>query len=283
MPMVKIITDSTSDLTRDIARSLGITVVPLTVFFGKESFLDRVEISSEEFYQRLVGDVFPTTTQPSPGVFAEVYNQLAEETNEIVVLVLSSKLSGTYQSAINAKSMVKKKSVRIEVIDSLNVAMSLGLLAIQAARLASSGARLDEVVESIKDNISLIRPLMYFDTLKYLAKGGRVGKAQGLVGSLLSIKPVVTLEEGEVSPLVRVRSQKAGMDYLYKYVAERSGKIEELAVEHATTPEVANQFVERLATIYPKEKIYRSTVSPVLGTYMGPNVLGVFVLEKNNK
>jgi DegV family protein with EDD domain len=157
---------------------------------------------------------FPLQPNQFPGVFAEVYNQWPKRLNEIVVLVLSSKLSGTYQSAINAKSMVKKKSVRIEVIDSLNVAMSLGLLAIQAARLASSGARLDEVVESIKDNISLIRPLMYFDTLKYLAKGGRVGKAQGLVGSCYQLNRLVTLDEESIA-LVRVRSQKPH-DYLYK-------------------------------------------------------------------
>ncbi len=278
--MVKIITDSTSDITHDLAKSLGITVVPLTVFFGKESYLDRVEISTEEFYKRLVDDVFPTTTQPSPGVFAEVYNQLAEETNEIVVLVISSKLSGTYQSAINAINMVKKKNVRIEVIDSLQTAMSLGLIAIRAAQIAAEGAKLDEVVKSIKDMQTRVHPIMYFETLKYLAKGGRIGKAQGLVGSLLSIKPIITLDEGVVSPVTRVRSKKAGMDYLYNFVVGYKDNIEALAIEHATTPDDADELVERVAPIFPKEKIFRAAVSPVLGTYMGPNVVGVFVLEK---
>jgi DegV family protein with EDD domain len=212
--MVKIITDSTSDITRDLASKLGIKVVPLTVFFGRESFLDRVEISTEEFYRRLVGDVFPTTTQPSPGVFAEVYNQLSEETNEIVALVISSKLSGTYQSAVNATNMIKKKNVRVEVIDSRNTAMALGLLAIHASKLAAGGASFEQVVQSIRERIPRVHPLMYFETLKYLAKGGRIGKAQGLLGSLLSIKPIITLEDGEVSPVTRVRSKKAGMDHL---------------------------------------------------------------------
>ncbi|MBN1370238.1 MAG: DegV family protein [Dehalococcoidaceae bacterium] len=279
--MVKIITDSTSDITRDLAKSLGVTVVPLTVFFGKESFLDRVEISTEEFYKRLVGDVFPTTTQPSPGVFAEVYNQLAEETSEILVLVISSKLSGTYQSAINATSMIKKKGVKIEVIDSRNTAMALGLLTIKAAEMAAGGASLEQVAASTRENITRVQPVMYFETLKYLAKGGRIGKAQGLVGSLLSIKPIVTLDDGEVAPLVRVRSKKAGLDYLYNFVAGNAGNIAGLAVEHATSPEDADALVERLAALFPKEKIVRSTVSPVLGTYMGPNVVGVFLLRGN--
>lgn len=279
--MVKIVTDSTSDITRDLAKSLGVTVVPLTVFFGKESFLDRVEISTEEFYKRLVGDVFPTTTQPSPGVFAEVYNQLAEETSEILVLVISSRLSGTYQSAINATSMIKKKGVKIEVIDSRNTAMALGLLIIKAAEMAAAGASLEKVAAATRENIARVQPVMYFETLKYLAKGGRIGKAQGLVGSLLSIKPIVTLDDGEVAPLVRVRSKKAGLDYLYNFVAGNAGNIEGLAVEHATSPEDADALVERLGALFPKEKIVRSTVSPVLGTYMGPNVVGVFLLRGN--
>lgn len=281
--MVKVVTDSTSDITRDLALSLGVTVVPLTVFFGKESFLDRVEMSTDEFYKRLVGDVFPTTTQPSPGVFAEVYNQLAQETNEIVVIVISGRLSGTYQSALHATSMIKKKGIKVEVIDSRNVAMSLGLLVIDAANKARSGASFDDVVSSVKNNISRIHPYMYFDTLKYLAKGGRVGKAQGLVGSILSIKPIVTLDDGEVSPVASVRSKKAGLDHLYKFVRSYGDNIESLAVEYANTPEDADVLIERLAELYPKEKIIRSVVSPVLGTYMGPNVVGVFVLGGDKK
>jgi len=225
--------------------------------------------------------VFPTTTQPSPGVFAEVYNQLAEETSEILVLVISSKLSGTYQSAINATSMIKKKGVKIEVIDSRNTAMALGLLTIKAAEMAAAGASLEKVAAATRESIARVQPVMYFETLKYLAKGGRIGKAQGLVGSLLSIKPIVTLDDGEVAPLVRVRSKKAGLDYLYNFVAGHAGNIEGLAVEHATSPEDADALVERLAALFPKEKIVRSTVSPVLGTYMGPNVVGVFLLRGN--
>lgn len=279
---VKIVTDSTSDITKELAQELGITVVPLTVTFGHESYLDRVEITTGEFYHRLTSqDIYPTTTQPSPGVFAEAYNKLVKESDEILVIVISGKLSGTYQSATNAKSMVKGKC-RIEVIDSLKTAMALGLIVIAAAKLAKSGASLDEVAAAVKERIPRSHPIMAFDTLKYLAKGGRIGRAQGLVGALLKVRPVLSMKDGEVAPLTRLRSLAASMDYLYNFVAGFSN-IEELAVEHATTPDDADKLVERLSAIYPKERIYRATVSPVLGAYMGPNVLSVHVLEGSSK
>jgi DegV family protein with EDD domain len=275
---VKIVTDSTSDITDDLAQELGITVVPLTVSFGHESFLDRVEISTDEFYRRLAQEnIFPTTTQPSPAAFAKVYNELAEETDEIVVVVISSKLSGTYQSATNAKTMVKKKC-RIEVIDTQMVIMALGLLAIYAAKAAQQEAGIDEVVDHVKARIPKLHPAMAFDTLKYLAKGGRIGKAQGLLGAMLSIKPILTVKDGIVAPLTRMRSKAAAMDYLDHMVTSKSN-IEALAVEYATTPDDADRLVERISTHFPIENIYRSTVSPVIGTYSGPNALAVTVLE----
>lgn len=275
---VKIITDSTSDITSDLAQELGVTVVPLTVSFGHESFLDRVEITTDEFYRRLgAEDILPKTTQPPPNAFADIYNKLAEETDEILVIVISGKLSGTYQSATNAKSMIGGKC-RIEVIDSLSVAMGLGLIVIAAAKVAQSGASLDEVMDVVKKRIPRSHPVMSFDTLKYLAKGGRIGKAQGLLGAMLSIKPILTVKDGEMAPLTRVRSRAAGEDYLYNFVAGFSD-IEELAVEYATTPDESNELVERLSSLYSKERIYRATISPVLGTYAGPNVLSVTVLE----
>ena len=276
--MVKIVTDSLSDITSDTAQGLGITVVPLTVLFGQESFLDRVTMTTDEFYYKLTHDaIWPTTTQPTPRDFANVYNKLAEETDEILVVTLSNKLSGTYESALNAKSLVEKKC-RIEVIDSLTVAMGLGLIVIAAAEKAQKGANLDEIVAFVRRAMPRSHLVAYFDTLKYLAKGGRIGKAQGLLGAMLSIKPILTVKDGEMSPLTRLRSQAAGMDYLYNFVAGFSN-IEELAVEHATTPDEADKLVERLGSVFPKERIYRSAISPVLGTYGGPGAMAVTVLE----
>jgi len=280
--VVKIITDSLSDITSDVAQELGLTVVPLTVSFGQESFLDRITITTDEFYYRLThGDSWPTTTQPSPSAFADVYNKLAEETDEILVVTLSSKLSGTYQSALNARSLVEKEC-RIEVIDSLKVAMGLGLIVIAAAKAARVGANLDELVGLVRGAMPRSHLVAYFDTLRYLAKGGRIGKAQGLLGAMLSVKPILTVKDGEMSPLTRLRSRAAGMDYLYNFVAGFSN-IEGLAVEHATTPDDADKLVERLGSLFPKERIYRSTISPVVGTYAGPGVMAVSILEAEGK
>lgn len=278
---VKIVTDSTSDISADLACELGITVVPLNVMFGRQTYLDRVEITTDEFYRRLSReDTFPTTTQPSPRAFAEVYGSLLQGTDEILVLVISGKLSGTCQSAASAIPLAGGQG-RIEVLDSRSTAMGLGLLTITAARLASQpDACLSDVSQAMREKIACSQVVMMFDTLKYLSKGGRIGKAQGLLGSMLQVKPVLTVKDGEVSPLARLRSMSAGAEYLYNFV-RGFASVEELAVEHATTPEAADALAARLATMYPGKHIYRSVVSPVLGTYTGPNVLSVSVLSGN--
>ena len=275
---VKIITDSLSDITSDLAEELGIIVVPLIVIFGHEQFLDRVTMTTDDFYYRLThDDIWPTTTQPPPSAFADIYNKMAEETDEILVVTLSSKMSGTYESALNAKSLMEKEC-RIEVIDSQTVAMGLGLIVIAAAKAAQVGANLDEVTGLVRQAMLRSHVITYFDSLKYLAKGGRIGKAQGLLGSLLSVKPLLTMKDGEVAPLTRIRSQAAGIEYLYNFVTGFTN-IEELAVEHSTISDEADKLVERLGSTYPKERIYRSTISPVLGTHAGPGALAVTVLE----
>jgi len=158
------------------------------------------------------------------------------------------------------------------------VAMGLGLIVMAAAKAAGAGANLDELADCVRKAIPRSHLVIYFDTLKYLAKGGRIGKAQGLMGAMLSIKPILTIKDGEMAPLTRVRSPAAGLDYLYNFVPGFS-KIEALAVEHATTPDEADELVERLSAIFPKEQIYRAIVSPVLGTHAGPNALALTVLE----
>ncbi len=279
---VKIITDSLSDITGELAKELGVTVVPLTVLFGHETFLDRVTMTTDEFYRRLTeGTIWPTTTQPSPGTFAETYSKLAKETDEILVVTLSRKLSGTYESAFNAKKLGGFKG-RVEVIDSQTVAGGLGLIVIATAKLAKTGVKLDELADFVRRAMERTHFIAYFDTLKYLAKGGRIGKAQGLLGSLLSIKPILTVKEGEMAPQTRVRSLAAGMDYFYNFVAGFP-KIDGLAVEYATTPGEADKLVERLGSLFPREHIFKSTISPVLGTYGGPGAMAVTVMAAESK
>ncbi len=275
---VRIVTDSLSDITSDMAGKLGITVVPVYVRFGENLYKDRIDMTTEEFYQRLVqSTVLPTTTQPSPGDFLEVYKRLARETDEVLVITLSSKLSGTYQSAHQATKMMEGKC-RIEVIDSELVVMGLGLVVMAVARAAQGGAGLGELKELTRSAMARSHSLMFFDTLKYLAKGGRIGKAQGLLGAMLSVKPLLTIRGGEVHPVTRVRSRAAGLDYLCDFVAGFK-KIESLAVEHATTPDEADKLAERLGKLYPRDSILKSTVSPVVGTYVGPHVLSVSLLD----
>lgn len=275
---VKIVTDTLSDITGDLAKNLDLVIVPLYVRFGDEIFRDRVEISTEEFYRRLVYEsTLPSTTQPTPHDFVEVYNKLAKETDEILVITISSKLSGTYQSAMQAKKMIQGKC-RINVVDSLSVAMGQGLIVISTVNAVKKGANLDEATEFAQKTVTRSHLIAYFDTLKYLAKGGRIGKAQGLLGSMLSVKPILMVKDGEMSPLTRVRSLNGGFDYLFSVVAN-AGKLESLAVEHATTPGDADKLVERFSTIFPKEDIYRSVISPVVGTHAGPNALAVSYLE----
>lgn len=275
--VLKIVTDSLSDITGDLVQELGVSVVPVYVRFGEQVYRDRVEITTGEFYRRLAReDTLPTTTQPTPHDFAEVYRELAKEVSEILVITLSSKLSGTYQSAVHAKDLAGVKA-RIEVIDSGTVIMGLGLIVIAAARAARDGANLDEVMALVRGAMPRSHAIMSFDTLKYLAKGGRIGRAQGLLGSLLKVKPILTVKDGEVAPVTRVRSRAAGVDYLYNFVAAFP-KIEELAVEHATTPGEAEALADRLGALHPRERIYMANVSPVIGTYVGPHVLSVSVL-----
>ena len=215
--VVKIVTDSLSDITGDLAQELGVTVVPLYVRFGEEVYRDRIEMTTDEFYRRLVHDAtFPTTTQPPPGDFVGVCNKLAKETDEILVIVVSSKLSGTYQSALQAKSMVEGKC-RIEVIDSQTIVMGLGLIVISAAKATQAGANLDELAGLVRKAMPRSHAIMSFDTLKYLAKGGRIGKAQSFLGSLLSVKPILTVRDGEVHPVTRVRSRAARLDYRLQF------------------------------------------------------------------
>ena len=280
---VRIVTDSLSDLTSELIGNLAITLVPLTVLFGHETYLDRVTISTDEFYHRLVhGDIWPASTQPSPQDFANTYEKLAETTNEILVIILSSKLSGTYQSAMAGKNLMKARKCRIEVIDSQTVAGGLGLVVLAAAKEAQNGANLDKLVEFTRKALKRSHFIVYFDTLKYLAKGGRIGKAQGLLGSVLPIKPILNVKDGEMSPVTRVRSIAAGITYLNNYMNSFKN-IEAVSIEHTTIIESADELARIFGSTHPKIPILRSTVSPVLGVYGGPNALAVTILEAEGK
>jgi DegV family protein with EDD domain len=275
---VKIVTDGSSDIPKEVADKLDITVVPLTVAFGNEAYLDGVNITADQFYTRIVDTpVWPTTASPSIGQFAEVYNKLAEETDEIVAVLLSTKFSPCYEYGARATDLVSKKA-RVVVIDSTFGASPLGLLAIAAAKAAKAGAGMDEVVDIVNRTIPKTHILFFFDTLKYLEKGGRIGKAKALMGALLRAKPLLSIKDGESYPMGRVRSHREGLERLYKFATEFSN-IAEMAIEHTNVPKEADSLAERIDAVFPKDKIYMSRISPVVGSHLGPYAIGVSVIE----
>ncbi len=274
---VKIITDSLGDIPSEVAKELGITIVPLNVHFGSQTFRDGIDLTAERFYDKLVqGKVFPTTTVPPLSVFVNTYDKLAEETKEIVVITFSHKLGASYAAALEAKGLMKRQC-RVEVIDSGWVAMAQGLIVIAAAKAARGGANIDKVVSLTRRNIPRADVRMVFDTLEYLSRGGRIGKAHTFLSSVLRVNPVLGIRDGEVYPFAREHSRTKAIDYLYQFATSFS-RIEGMAVEDATTPGEADELAKRLASKFPKETIYRTKVSPVVGVHVGPHVLAVSVL-----
>jgi len=276
--MVKVVTDSCSDITPQLARELGISVVPLYVQFGNETYRDNVDLSTEEFYHKLkTSKIHPTTSTVTPADFAELFTKLAEETKEIVTITLSEKFSATYAAALQGKAMVKK-DCRIEVIDSKAGACAQMLLVISAAKMAQSGANLEQIADWVRRAIPRVHVLVSFDTLEYLRRGGRIGKAQAFLGGLLKVNPIVGVKDGATFPIARPRNRAQAMDFLVNFVKGFS-RIEAVAVEDATTPDDLQTLAGRLKDVVPPERIYRSKVSPVIGTHVGPHVLAVAVLE----
>jgi len=275
---VKIVTDTLSDIPTELAQELGITIVPLNLHFGTEIYRDKVDISTEEFYKRLVeGNVFPTTSAPPPGIFVELFAELAKETNEILAIMTSSKFSAIHESALQATGMVELDCT-IEVIDSSLAIGGLMIAVIAAAKAARAGNSLVQISDMVKQAIPRTHTRMAFDTLEYLRRGGRIGKAQALLGGLLKVNPILAVKNGEVMPITRARNRNQAMDYLIEF-ARGFPQIAEIVVEDATTSDEAEMLVERLGEIFPKEGIYRAKASPVVGTHVGPHVLAVSVLE----
>ena len=274
---VKIVTDSLGDIPSEVAEELGIAVIPLNVLFGEGVYRDGVDLTTDEFYDKLIhSKILPTTKIPSLDVFVQTYDKLAEETDEIAVIANSHKLSATYEAMLQAIGLMKRKC-RVEVVDSLWAVMAQGLIVIAAAKAAQAGASLDEVVALARKNIPRVDVRMAFDTLDYLEEGGRIGKARAFAGSKLKVTPILGIKDGEVFPFAREHSRARAIDYLYDFAASFS-HIDEMAVEHATTPDEADGLVKRLSAKFPKERIYRSRVSPVIGVHVGPRILGVAVL-----
>jgi DegV family protein with EDD domain len=269
---VKVVTDSTADLPPGIIEEFGITVVAEYLRFGQKVYRDRVDITEDEFYHRLINDsIHPSTTQPSPQDFTDVYKKLAKEADGIISIHVTGKLSGTCNAAQRGKEAAAV-SCPIEIVDSQLVTMGLGHLVIAAGKMARSGKNLPEIVKELKQMIPRIRVIGLLDTLKYLALGGRIGKVQALVGSLLNVKPMLTIKDGVLSPTGRVRSRAKGIDILYDFV-KNTPAIQDLAVIYNTALEEAQAFVKRLGVLFPEERIILARLGPALGVHTGPGII----------
>ena len=274
---VKIITDSLGDIPPEAVEELGITVIPINVIFGRINYRDGVDLTTEQFYDKLAaGKVFPTTIVPSLGRYADGYDKVAEETGDILVITNSRRLSASYETAVLAKERMSKKC-RVEVIDSLSTILAQGLIVMAAAKAAKEEAKLDKVLELTRRNIPRAHARMAFDTLEYLRRGGRIGKARTFLGTVLKVSPILGIRNGEVYPFAREHSRARAIDYLYEF-ADGFTKIEGIGVEDATTPDEAGELAQRLKVRFPDEPVYRSKVNPAVGAHVGPRVLGVAVL-----
>lgn len=275
--MVRIVTDSLADIPSNVAKELGITIIPITVIFGAESFSDGVDLTTDGFYKKLLSvKTFPTTLVPPPTLFVNTLDNLAKETDSIVFITFSRKLGAGYNTALEAKGMMQQKC-QVEVIDSGWVAMAQGLIVMAAAKAAQAGANIGEVVALTRRNIQRADLRMVFDTLEYLKRGGRIGKAQAFLSAILRVNPVLGIRDGEVYPFAREHSRPRAVDYLYNFATGFS-RIEGMAVEDATTPDEADELAKRLGARFPGVIIYRTKVSPVVGAHVGPHVLAVSVL-----
>jgi DegV family protein with EDD domain len=271
---VRIVTDSSCDLPEAVVTAHGIRVVPLSIRFGDEEFIDREQLSTAEFWRRCAAqDTLPETAAPAPGQFETAYRELAAEgAGGIVVVSLSGKLSATMQSAELAARSVRD-TIDVRVIDSRSVTLGVGTIALAAARAAADGASLDEVEALARDRADRTHVFGALDTLENLKKGGRIGNAKALLATALAIKPIVEVEDGEVAQAGKQRTRSKALKFLVDKVRSFEGEVHDLAVLQADCDDV-DEFVAMLQPLYDGE-IVVGDIGPVIGTHTGRGTIGV--------
>ena len=276
---VRIVTDSTSDIPPSIAHGLGISVVPLSVIFGDEAFREGIDITHDLFYEKLVRSrALPTTSAPSVGDFLSVYRPLLKEADEIVSIHISSKLSATYSNACQAARQLSDEGARIEVMDSQSVSFGLTFLAAAAARAAADGAGIDAIRELVEGMVPRVRIIVVLDTLEYLRRGGRIGRARAYLGAVLRVKPLLSIRDGEVHPEERIRTKSHALDRIFQIVT--SYRVKEAAIGYSTNAQEAEDLKRRLEGALNGVTVHVQRLGPVIGVHAGPGVIGVGVLEE---
>ncbi len=274
MPGVFVVTDSSCDLEQGDIDPFNIEIVPLTIRFGSEEFTDRQDLTVEDFYLRMANtEDLPQTACPSPAAFEEAFGSAIDAGAEAVVcLTISSDLSTTFQSALTAAATFEGRNV-IHVIDSRTVSSGLGTLVIEAAKVAAEGADIGTVLRRVSDLIPRTHVIAALNTLENLKKGGRIGGATAMVGSLLSIKPVVDLTGGVVQEAGKARTRKRALQMLYERMTA-AGVIEHVAVMHGGAPDI-DQFLDLIAPRFPQVALRIGTLGAVVGVHGGAQIIGV--------
>ena len=275
--MVKIVVDTTLNVSSDIANRLGISVIPLKVMFDREVFLDMVELSPTEFYRRLATcQNLPSTSQPSSGEFCDLYGKLVQDGSEVISIHISSLLSGTVTAAKAGREMLADPSL-VHVVDSRLVSIAAGMFAIAAAEAAQAGQTSTEILGLLDRMIDSTPFFFAVDTLKYLQKGGRIGGAAALLGAMLSIKPLLCFENGRVEPLERVRAKTKAVQRMIELMVDRVGADTPVwtAIVHTNALEEAQELADRVRGRLNCVRLYTAEAGPVLGTHGGPGCLGL--------
>lgn len=271
--MVKVVTDSTSDIPDELVDRLGITVVPSYVIFGTESFRDGIELPRQQFYEKLVSTrQIPTTAAPPPGVYQEAYRGLAEEADEIVSIHLASRYSALYSSATVGAREVQK--ARVAVIDSEQVTMGYGWLVIAAAEAAQRGASCDEIVALVESMKPRTRVLAALGTLEYLHRGGRVDSVRAVIGTLLQIKPIIEIRMGEINLVERARTMWRAVERLLALVHDL-GQLERAVVLHTNAPDLASDVADQLQRMIPGWERLIAQAGVTIASHAGPGAVGV--------
>ncbi|MBC8334419.1 MAG: DegV family protein [Anaerolineales bacterium] len=273
---ITIVTDSSSYIPESATKGLDIAVIPLWLIWGEENLQDGIDIQPAEFYRRLKeSNTLPTSSQPSAMEFENFYRSVAENSDQIVSVLVSSKLSGTIASARTAVSELPELS--IPIVDSLNSSMGLGFAVLAAARAAAEGKSVEGVVAAAEAMKSKIQFIFIVDTLEYLHKGGRISRGKRLMGTALKIKPILQFEDGEIRPLSQARTKSKAIERVYEIIQERLGgkKIVEAAVADIDNADEADAVADQLRDQFGVTNILRADVSPVVGTHVGPGTIGI--------
>jgi DegV family protein with EDD domain len=273
---IAVVTDSTAYIPEEALAGLSVPVIPVWLIWGDEHFRDGVDIDPLAFYRRLrESEVLPTTSQPSVGEFEDFFRQAGVSADAIVGVFVTSKLSGTVSSAQAAQVHLPELTIR--VVDSLSVSMGLGFVVLAAARAAVAGKSLDEVVAAAEEMRDRVQLLFTVDTLEYLHRGGRIGGARWLLGTALSIKPLLHFEDGRIEPLAQVRTKRQAVARMLEIAEERLGakRMAEAAIIDADSPEEGEAVAEQVKERFGISTVYRSVVSPAIGVHAGPGTVGI--------